>query len=759
MTSLNMTVDDELNFAEADSDSDSISVKYLLYPIIGSILTALVIIAVVAFILSNRKCQKRSPKDTESQILKEKLEQEKKRALNTSLVYSTMQGKPVYTSITQQEENEIAEEVRECYKTISNNVNLPIECCANGYSYIPKSQYPDKEPEIMLNKSGNPESHGESTFRSNTENQNIDLESDFDNDSLFSFHQNEDNLWQDHQNMDNVQNSNFQQHGEYKNEYDSNHSLSDCKDDENIPESISSRSEVYPECNSRKNTVTNSRISTWVKSDEDRVSEEFDNRDFSTKTNFDFAYEDDESVLTSVSRMDRRRIEKLRDTEFYRNLQQNDRKALNLSLDSIDFDNIDSTINTPIFGNTKRSVSHEEIVSVSSKDGDSAKDCQHLTDDESDYESTLLEWENISKRSLKKPLQYIDKDSESFFKIVRPELNPDEFSESGRTFSDDFKKSYREGSEFLESSLSTNTYSYDRESKYIVIERQNQEVNSVRLVSPAFKEKKQSVHNGGKHQTASSLATSHTSDFQSNLVSHSSKETLNEEDYEELAANLSYDDESLSLTLTDCQSQENSDYYPPFAGLPNLQTQERTSKYYTPSTKNYIGSGNLSLSDSNIQTQSKKNLDRNRLLPSNFITGSDRQLVRISTSQLISSSLNNNSLTSASTNNEAIFEPDNANETSNDNCKFVNSYKDQQSKTAKNQRTVPYHLRTPTKFRSARAGNLSAYISSRQSASKSGSTTPCNRTLNRSASPKMMATPKKTRQSPARRMFSSSARK
>ena len=333
-------------------------------------------------------------------------------------------------------------------------------------------------------------------------------------------------------------------------------------------------------------------------------------------------------------------------------------------------------------------------------------------------------------------------------------MNPDEFSESGRTYSDDFKKSYHEGSEFLESSLSTNTYSYDRESKYIVIDRQNPKENTARSYSPGFGEKarlERGVHDGSIHG-ASSLATSHTSNFQSNLASHSSKETLNEEDYEELAANLSYDDESLSLTLTDCQSQENSDYYPPSVGLPDLKAQERVSKYYTPSTKSYIGSGGLSLSDSNIQTQSN-NLNENRLLASNFVTGSDRHLIRVSTPQLISSSLNNNSFTSASSNKEDIFESSITHKTSNNT-----SYAEQQSKSSKNQRTVPYHLRTPTKFRSARAGNLSTYISSRQSASKSGST-PCNRTLNRSASPKMLATPKKSRQSPARRMFTSSSRK
>jgi len=288
-----------------------------------------------------------------------------------------MQGKPFYTSITQQEENEVAEEVREAYKSISSDVNKPIMCCPNSqsnYLYLPKS-LTTKAPERREVLAGN------SNDENKASSKHDDDESDFENDSLFSFHQNENEM-----NEENMNNENSR---------DDNH--------HNKSRSLFLDLESGEQTNSRDKN-------------------------------------------SGCERSSSQQSQKLKDTDFYRNLPYDREECLNLSLDSID--NMQSTVDsaeTPVVLDNINdiSISHYED-DLSSIATDNKDEYENTSDDSDDYESELAEWESISKRSLRKPLRYIDRDdSESFFKIVRPALNPDEFSESGRTSSEDFKRSRR----------------------------------------------------------------------------------------------------------------------------------------------------------------------------------------------------------------------------------------------------------------------------------------------------------------------------
>ena len=82
-----------------------------------------------AFLISNRKCCKQRPnKDVETAVLKQRHANEQKRLSNYQFKFP-FGDHPSFTSIMQQEENEIAEEVKESYKSISLSINKPIICC------------------------------------------------------------------------------------------------------------------------------------------------------------------------------------------------------------------------------------------------------------------------------------------------------------------------------------------------------------------------------------------------------------------------------------------------------------------------------------------------------------------------------------------------------------------------------------------------------------------------------------------------------
>ena len=909
-------------FYLADDDEESVSLNSLLFPIAGSVLTIIIIIVIaISFIVSHRKKLRRTPKDTESKILKQKLHQEKRRAMNTSLVYTTT-NKPIFASVTQQEENEIAQEIRECYKNISDTVNRPILCCPDEkttYAYQPASASKKNSEanftilrpisnvdgvELMKSATSFSSSVGIKPPMSSAHHcvaandcdfdDDEDLEEDFESDSLLSFSQKENDF--------------------YKYESEENLGYFDNKKRKDLVKP--KRSQQLIPASVIAHSHRSMRVSSWIDESSDNSndgekkrcrhrreneSESNENENEhnlgnikddneSTKTTntlFELVcYDDDvDSILTSVSRMDARRMDRLKDTEFYKRLSSkstkekdfeekkspftsnddkgtdgagyykdlhadalnlhghnkenkntrlsmsNDKKTseatrLNLSLDSIDTDDGCNRYLDPSESSAqrkqktaKRSLSHEEILSISSRE-DNDPDCCNSASGSEDYERELAEWDTISlsrkknnksikekmnvqkplqyvnewdtvskqhrynskdKMSLRKPVQYIDKAdrSESFFKIVRPALlNPDEFSESGHTFSENFKRSHHrqirdgEGSGFEESSLtSTNMYSYDRKRQFIIIDDKNtgssKTSDGIRYLTA--KTKDSACEGLGEFDVLES------SSFKHSHMTDTSKETLNDEDYEELAANLSYDDESLSLTVI---STEND--------VTNTNTTARS-----------VAAVSSSRTFENILRELKIDRERSDLLPRSYIDKKPStslmttvkryakpkfldyeddittNSILVSTESTGSSSLNIEYLSGFGNDGGMNFvsKPKSSSITSYSSSSSTlsgsPSISRSQSTTeilANNRaaaRTTP-----STKFKSMR-GNLSAYISSRQSVSKSSanatSTTTCHRMLNRSmSSPKLSSTSlmaqKKLNQSPPRKMFHLSAR-
>ena len=880
-------------------------------------------VAIVAFILSQHRKRKkhRSPKDTESKILKQKQRQNKQRASHASLVYPdsvTTNHKPVFASVTQQEENDIADEVHECYKDISDTIDQPFQCCpeqTTTYAYQPTTSSKKLLKKQFLSREKDDEIHpdpylGERVIDASVpvilagkynkcaiEDFNVindnDNGEDFETDSLLSFNDNENHIYG---RVDEVPGRVYRNKNAFVNSFsahfgnfgDENFSHNKKRFGINLlsndithfgnSKTIGSKYNVRED--NSKTTQSNStssggsyslvdsprhrsRVSSWIDHSRSKPANTFhdvenhgnydgsfnyekhknsriqsrgkDEKEFSqtesetefskittttrnreedegfdvnssqiTETKTDFftndvlPYDDVESILTSVSRMDEKRVATLKNTEFYkrlsmkkhiispkinsckndidfdykanetnlgrfsekRNTNGNENKEelsrnkniderggniLNLSLiDSVDISSNEEgktikNLDSPsLFGDyesgdrrmtTRRSLSHEEILSISSWDGEAntgmensntystKKECcdskdhaidekrhqnkdgrsssggtihdsndnhkykrtaceeNNVSSEDDDFERDFDEWEQISqyhhqqqqqqqqrsednfnknslnkskvnKVSLRKPLQYVDHTgSESFFKIVRPATvhvygNPDNLSESGHTYSEDFKRSsyhhraaynvsgIEESSLTASSSaetLSVNTYSYDRESHLIIIDDEkgakdiyHNRVNSGKMVNKRYNEEHfksensqhlaRNLHGNEKNpskdgyngtmngdvsnskrrrdtfdfsSTSSSppdlFSKAHLNDSEasstknhsvvslrgdvnnslganhirySHNLSTSKDETLNDEDYEELAANLSYDDESLSLTFT-----------------------------------------------------------------------------------------------------------------------------------------------------------------------------------------------------------------
>ena len=652
--------------------------KGFLYPIIGCVVSAVCLIGIVVFILSRHKCRKRTPKDTESEILKQKHNQDKKNAASTSLAFYNLEEKPIYTSITQQEDNEIAEEVRESYKNISQNVDRPIVCCPNdksSYSYFPRLYAQDQEVnngKVAENKLQEPVDN---------------LEIDFDNDSLAS------------QPITNIEEQSSRQGCRETNEADHSEMMSEKRSEDTIARDI------------HREITSESSITDWINSDANSKPSSFDDRkpnnndnnknfhslieqhNVSSKTNFDMNFEEVESILTSVSRMDRKRLEKLKNTEFYKDLKY-DRKSLNLSLDNI---NNESTIDESDITSPSSVVEKQKKLILYKENKETVLDSSDTEEDE-----LLSEWKNISKRSLKKPTQYIDRDSESFFKTVQHKLNPDEFSETERTCSEQFKQfkeRFDDGARFSESALSSNTYSYDKESRFIIIdEKKNQSPKNQNdllsdISSSASTNVNSSTHRG--NPLGSSLMN--TNDIEEDTLD-------NLEQFEDLVANLSYDDD---------------------ASIFSFQTNfTKTTRESKPKS-----SPMSSTTVSKVMQEEAVDTNTRRKGPRIFISEQPSY--------------------KAFPNINRISKPFNDHNTS-----YTSSSSSNLSSSRSETNVEKILHRTPTKFKSTR-GNLSTYISSRQSAT---ATKIQQNELSKSLSTTSIPAIKprgKIGQSPARRMFQS----
>ena len=1128
-------------FTGDDADDETVSLRSLLFPIAGSVITILLLIVIVtAFIVTHRKKRSlRTPKDTENKILKQKLNQEKQRAMNTSLVYSTT-NRPVFASITQQEDNEVAQEIRENYKYISDNPNRSILCCPNEkttYAYQPTTSLKRTQDVMCAGKLRDKKEHSSNVASNDGEiekNQTClyssptarhcftaartgntfldDLEGDdddFESDSLLSFSQKENALLDNYKDSDNDEDDDDES-GHDNIYFHRNIELKHSHENRVVYSHQNDRSPEYSHKNNRRNAgqkhfknnskdflkkndnrdfdrtdmnnITNAednlkkptasswgeerirssahrkmRVLSWIDDTSDNSHDSdfnihnhrrcgknedekerylnqlsandstirrenkgikgqllnrnhINDNEFTTnadETLFDDEfiagdglYDDVDSILTSISRMDTRRMNRLKNTEFYKrlsskkaadkkghnnehfenrnypsdkenqrqNIYQQDRstnwkndkdklvknfrltkvsktmnkdvkgtldnniyktsemdknrdpkisnkdkintkKRLDLSMDSINTNGVDvrylhspthifdedpNNMDSPLERNmlskrakiARRSLSHEEILSISSReDNGDDNDIEYCRDSDvsvgsDDYEKELAEWESLSlsskikkaydsdedvkgaqktytdvyqsrekkktiydsersqlqnnaprhrddniknERSLQRPVQYVDTadGSESFFKIVRPAmLNPDECSESGHTFSEDFKRSRRhdraEGSGFEESNLtspsSVVTYSYDRESRFIIVKDDKDSVNRANIVDKEY-ERSRTVFAENLNDVVESFSSKEAESYLTNT--NTSRETLNDEDYEELAANLSYDDESLSLTftsntaiseneamnsmiprqaeatITGSGSKRNSRTFENILRELKMDHREFESNLM-PKQQQQPSRSNIGDKTNSDFLPSRSYFDKktsNDLLTSvKRYTKPQQQLVG---HHSVNKSLTKKPSTSISTLNDNVCVDTN---TRNEICKryivsetrpkarsesiisyssslsseSTSIFRSQSSSTIAASEKSRVVSRTPTpptsKFgRSQRSGNLSAYISSRQSVSKSSanatSTATCQRLMNRSmSSPKLSsnthaATFLVHKKSPARKMF------
>lgn len=433
----------------------------ILYPIIASVFSAFCIISIAAFLLSSRKCCKqRRYDDPESALLKERLLKEQKRMSGYKFKFPFGE-RPLFSSVMQQEQNDIAEEVKESYKSISTNVNKPIICCPNkktSYVYDPKelgssSKHSLKEAHCKSNQKT--PRHGNIEKDSNAKRLN----------SPYKCTENEliDSL------------------------------------EKKLPRSNKKQKTRSSEKKAKKKFFTESEIENtedlkslffnkWIRHTDSGKPPDLSSELHSYHFKHDSSCDDVESVLTSISRMDSCRMQKLRDSKFYQKLisQMDTISAVDSPFEE---DNMEPEIINEIIvtktgkRQTNQNLSHDEIMQVAIGDGNVAEESnpndnvlissKNYNDVESVYTSTNLVGEE-NKNNIptakeltdRKIIQHIiksnrnathsrgnlDERSDSLFKIVRPYISGGSLSESKQTPSDLFK-STRDDNELQESDI------------------------------------------------------------------------------------------------------------------------------------------------------------------------------------------------------------------------------------------------------------------------------------------------------------------
>lgn len=358
-----------------------------------------------AFLISNRKCCKRKPtKDIETAVLKERHANEQKRLSNYQFKFP-FGDHPSFTSIMQQEENEIAEEVKESYKSISLNINKPIICCPEhkmSYKYNPKTMYSSTESSVKKSKEMT-----ESYRNKYVEDQNKKSANSFVRDSLESsslsnkigneanesvrniktFHVPDRTLLpsilqnQDYQPIflaDDIQVSPGS-HGII----DSNRTgiLVSENDERNNDKSIENIFKKTNKVKEKKNFFTPDEIANaadikslffkkWLTRAGNRDLNELQSESSVKFDGFDISYDDVESILTSISRMDSNRIQRLKNTDFYQNIIANippppvEMMEEDLSVESVDPDKLDKIVFDKTDGQVHKTLSltHDEIM-------------------------------------------------------------------------------------------------------------------------------------------------------------------------------------------------------------------------------------------------------------------------------------------------------------------------------------------------------------------------------------------------------------
>ena len=315
--------------------------------IIAGVLSGLSIIT-IASVYFSQKCCAPKRQNTEALVLKKRLLMEQKNLANHKCKFPKIEH-PSCTSIMQQEENDIAEEVKEIYSKIATDISKPIVCCPDKktlYCYNPRVAPPSvssdsecskikySERKLMIDKVI------QSINRNLGEHDNLDTlsvheiasealkkianchkrnstprQSDIGSSSECSpnrraFVEGIEGPRRNNENEDNEE----EQGQEKKVEQErTDHRHKDVK--------VSSRNLFTESEIQNASNMKSLFFEKWMKATGESDGEGVGNgSDESIHKDISISYDDVDSVLTSISRMDASRVKRLKNTRFYKKM-------------------------------------------------------------------------------------------------------------------------------------------------------------------------------------------------------------------------------------------------------------------------------------------------------------------------------------------------------------------------------------------------------------------------------------------------------
>jgi len=353
--------EDDTKYADAyeANDADGIGTA-VLYPIIAAVFSTFCILSIVGFLLSNRKCCKPKHKDAESTILKQHLVAEQKRMSKYHFKFP-LGDHPSFTSCMQQEENEIAEEVKECYKSISLNINKPIICCPQhkmSYTYNPKEictlSHTLKSQDTIIH-----------CLNEQDEVCHQEIPTKLSDESLTTVLTNKSA-----RNVKLVE-------SEGLTFIEKNVEKQDPDPTKGHINTLESKINLFtPSEIELVDDIKSLYFKKWLQQAE-VLQHELNSESVYNFERLDLSYDDIESILTSISRMDSGRVKKLKETKFYQNLLNNmevpplENIEDDNSIDSIDLNELDEYISSKTGQQEKHlSLTHDEIMNALVEDNE-----------------------------------------------------------------------------------------------------------------------------------------------------------------------------------------------------------------------------------------------------------------------------------------------------------------------------------------------------------------------------------------------------
>ena len=338
----------------------------LFYPLIMAVFSAFCLMAVGIFFIANRRCCKKSKKDDpESVLLKQRLAVEQKKMAKYKFAIPSADH-PQFNPIFQQENNEIAKEVKESYKLIGNTSTL---FCT------------DKKTTIMIQNldlsSNNAKLENDLNFADNNISQKSSLPKDI------SLEHGKKSTRQEMQNSDKpIQNKNS----------DGNIGRKQYPHDKN----------AMFEQNELRNTSSRFKelfFNRWI----ERNSKHEVCEPSPAQSSNNLSYGEVDSILTSVSRMDSQRVQRLKETQFYRKIlvPTDEYCESDLSDDSIETGVIDEIIAEKINKDEDHfNLTHDEIMQiVTSKSKENQHKSEKMKEGRHNDGSCLLNANSVEKDS------------------------------------------------------------------------------------------------------------------------------------------------------------------------------------------------------------------------------------------------------------------------------------------------------------------------------------------------------------------------